>query len=118
MDNKQHNKEKMKSPVIDGSMPHQANAPVFENVSDEERKPFVNKYGVVIGDSNYDSANSPLNQWSEETDPAIMAGEEWVHPTNDIGWNTASNRQLAEEKESTKDSPFMHPTKDVSYLKD
>ena len=44
----------------------------------------MNPYDVVIGDSKYNSENSPLNNWSDEVDPAIMAGDEWIHPTNDI----------------------------------
>jgi hypothetical protein len=117
--NNQNNRnQKINSPTTNGTLPHQINAPIFENVSESERKPFINSHGVVIGDSNYDSPNSPLNQWSEETDPAIMSGDEWIHPTNDIGWNTDVNRKLAEDGENPKDVPFMHPTKDVSYLKD
>ena len=26
--------------------------------------------------------------------PAIMAGEEWIHPTNDIGWISEENQEL------------------------
>lgn len=60
------------------------------------REPFVNEYGVVIGDHDYESPNSPLNQWSVDTDPAIMAGDEWVHPFKDIGFQTPENRELFE----------------------
>lgn len=66
-------------------------------------RPFINKYDVVIGDSNYSSPHSPLENWSDEVDPAIMAGDEWIHPTNDIGWNTSGNRALLEEKKKEKD---------------
>jgi hypothetical protein len=52
------------------------------------REPFVNDYGVVIGDHEYDSENSPLNHWSKDTDPFIMAGNQWVHPYKDIGFRT------------------------------
>ncbi len=65
------------------------------------------------GDSKYASENSPLENWSEDTDPEIMAGDEWVHPTNDIGWNSTENRQLLESKIAPQ-PPFMHPDKDVS----
>ena len=113
---------KLKSPKIDGTMPHQINAPVFPEEARQLEAPFVNKYGVVIGDSHYTSKESPLEQWSEEIDPAIMAGDEWVHPTNDIGWNTLENRELIEKqhKEQTpsNDKRFMHPTIDSSYNKD
>ncbi|WP_257351336.1 DUF3905 domain-containing protein [Pseudalkalibacillus decolorationis] len=109
---------KQKNPSVDGTLPHQANAPVFENVSEDERKPFVNEHGVTIGDSYYESKDSPLNQWSDDVDPSVMAGDEWVHPYNDIGWNSSENKELAEEDRIPKGSPFMHPTKDVSYARD
>jgi hypothetical protein len=83
-----------------------------------EKKPFVNKYGVVIGDHFYDSPDSPLNNWSKDTDPAIMSGDQWVHPTNDIGWNTRENQELLKKGKLSDKERFMHPTKDVSYLKD
>lgn len=114
--------QNLKSPKIAGTMPHQINAPVFPEETRKYEAPFVNKYGVVIGDSHYESENSPLEQWSTETDPAIMAGDEWVHPTNDIGWNTAENRELIEqhkgEQQKQKDARFMHPTIDSSYNTD
>lgn len=103
-------------PILGGTMPHQINAPSFEK-SDKLKVPFVNKYGVVIGDSEYESEQSPLENWSKDVDPAIMSGSEWVHPTNDIGWNTPENRELIEDEiEPTK--PFRHPTYDSSYGKD
>ncbi|WP_084213443.1 DUF3905 domain-containing protein [Thermicanus aegyptius] len=77
--------------------------------------PFVNEYGVVIGDNFYNSPNSPLHHWSTEMDPAIMAGDEWVHPTRDIGWRTAANQELREQGLPPQGVPFMHPTHDVSY---
>lgn len=111
--------EELKSVMIDETMPHQISAPSFKETNIKVEKPFINKHGVVIGDSYYDSEHSPLNQWSTETDPAIMAGDEWVHPTNDIGWNARENHQLLEEKRrSNPETRFMHPTKDVSYSKD
>ncbi|MGX6442162.1 DUF3905 domain-containing protein [Neobacillus sp. K501] len=99
---------------INETMPHQINAPSFEDTGIKMEEPFVNEHGVVIGDSLYSSPNSPLENWTEDTDPAIMSGDEWVHPTNDIGWNTPENRELLESKKKPKGYPFMHPTKDVS----
>ncbi|MBT2697002.1 DUF3905 domain-containing protein [Bacillus sp. ISL-40] len=96
------------------TMPHQINAPSFEGTGIKMEPPFVNRHGVTIGDSIYASSNSPLETWTKDTDPAIMAGDEWVHPTNDIGWNTAENRELLESKKKPQAYPFMHPTKDVS----
>ncbi|QAV26235.1 DUF3905 domain-containing protein [Anoxybacillus flavithermus] len=108
-------KEKeIESPIFDETQPHQIHAPSFKGTGIEMKPPFVNRYGVVIGDSKYNSPNSPLHQWSDETDPSIMAGDEWVHPTNDIGWNTPENRAQLEEKRS-ENAPFMHPDKDVGY---
>ena len=108
--------DQLKSLMIDGTMPHQISSPSFKGSGMEIEPPFVNKHGVVIGDSFYDSPNSPLNNWSKETDPAIMAGDEWVHPTNDIGWNTAENIELVEENKmpDSNKTTFMHPTLDVS----
>ncbi|MDX8360472.1 DUF3905 domain-containing protein [Cytobacillus sp. IB215316] len=107
--------EKESSSIFDETMPHQINAPNFKGTGEKLQEPFVNKNGVVIGDSLYNSPNSPLNQWSDDIDPAIMAGDDWVHPTNDIGWNTPENRELIEEKKKPNGAPFMHPTEDVSY---
>jgi len=103
--------------MIQDTFPHQINAPDFKQSTRKVQQPFVNEFGVVIGDSFYDSPESPLNQWSTESDPAVMAGDRWVHPTNDIGWNTAENQEILEDI-PPKGAPFMHPTIDVSYGKD
>ncbi len=66
------------------------------------QQPFVNQYDVVIGDSKYNSENSPLHNWSDEVDPAIMAGEEWIHPTNDIGWISEENQELLKTNQIIK----------------
>lgn len=99
---------------IDETFPHQMNAPSFKGTGIKMEAPFINQHGVVIGDSLYSSENSPLENWTDETDPAIMSGDEWVHPTNDIGWNTTENLELLESKKRPQGVPFMHPTKDVS----
>ncbi|WP_338470004.1 DUF3905 domain-containing protein [Niallia sp. XMNu-256] len=96
---------------IDGTLPHQINAPSFKGTPIKMKPPFINSYGVTIGDSYYTSKESPLENWSEETDPAIMSGSEWVHPTNDIGWNTLENHELLENlKQPERSEAFMHPT--------
>ena len=82
---------------------------------DDKKKPFINDYGVVIGDNKYNSPHSPLNNWSKDTDPIIMAGDQWVHPTNDIGWETEENQMLLKYGYIPRDGRFMHPTLDVSY---
>lgn len=73
------------------------------------REPFVNEHGVVIGDHDYESEKSPLQRWSTETDPSVMAGEQWVHPYKDIGFLTSENRALFERGVSSS-RPFAHPT--------
>jgi hypothetical protein len=79
------------------------------------REPFVNQYGIVIGDHQYESPDSPLSQWSEDTDPAIMAGDEWVHPFKDIGFLTSENRDIFEKGLPPKDGLFAHPDKNTAY---
>ncbi|MDF2682118.1 MAG: hypothetical protein K0R47_3308 [Brevibacillus sp.] len=103
--------------TIDGTLPHQISAPDFKNSTRSIQKPFVNEFGVVIGDSFYDSQESPINNWSTETDPSVMSGDQWVHPTNDIGWNSHENRDMLEDKPFVG-ARFMHPTFDVSKGKD
>ncbi|MFD2443288.1 DUF3905 domain-containing protein [Bacillus sp. CGMCC 1.16607] len=110
--------KKKKKLSIDETLPHQITAPSFKGTGIKMQPPFENSHGVIIGDSNYSSENSPLENWSDETDPEVMAGDEWVHPTNDIGWNTTENRELLESKRKPQAYPFMHPTKDVSLGKD
>lgn len=78
-------------------------------------EPFINEYGVVIGDHMYDSPESPLNQWSKDTDPATMSGDQWVHPFKDIGFHTEENRDLFERGILPQGGMFMHPDKDVAY---
>lgn len=99
---------------IEETLPHQINAPSFKGTGIKMEPTFTNSYGVTIGDSLYASSNSPLENWTAEVDPETMAGEEWIHPTNDIGWNTAENIDLLESKKKPTGYPFMHPTKDVS----
>jgi hypothetical protein len=103
---------------INQTLPHQINAPSFKDTGIQMQPPFENSHGVIIGDSLYSSSNSPLENWTDDTDPEVMSGDEWVHPTNDIGWNTSENRELLESKRRPQAYPFMHPTKDVSHGKD
>lgn len=103
---------------LEETLPHQASAPSWKGTGISMQKPFINEHGVVIGDSFYDSKHSPLNQWSDDVDPAIMAGDQWVHPTNDIGWNTDENRELIESKRKPDGFPYTHPDKDAGYRQD
>lgn len=79
------------------------------------KKPFVNEHGVLIGDHQYDSEQSPLNQWSTDTDPSIMSGDDWVHPYKDVGFQTEENKELFEKGILPGPGQFMHPDKDVAY---
>ncbi len=79
------------------------------------RKPFINSHGVVIGDHEYESEQSPLQQWSLDTDPAEMSGDEWVHPFKDIGFHTAENKDYFEKGIVPQGGIYMHPDKDVAY---
>lgn len=82
-------------------------------------KPFINEYGVLIGDHEYASPNSPLEQWTKQTDPMVMAGDQWVHPFKDIGFQTEENREYFEKgilpEGAVRGGRFMHPDKDVAY---
>lgn len=73
------------------------------------REPFRNSYGVIIGDHDYESPDSPLEQWSTDTDPSFMSGGEWVHPFKDIGFRTAENRDYFERGIPPKEGIFLHP---------
>lgn len=90
--------------------------PVWHTAYDPRHphEPYMNTHGVVIGDHHYDSDHSPLNHWSDAIDPLIMAGEAWVHPTNDIGWRTPENQALLAEGDIPGEGPFTHPMEDVS----
>ncbi|MBP1157555.1 MULTISPECIES: DUF3905 domain-containing protein [unclassified Paenibacillus] len=79
------------------------------------REPFVNEHDVLIGDHVYQSNHSPLEQWNENTDPAIMSGDGWVHPFKDVGFHTTENKELFERGIAPQGVPFMHPDKDVAY---
>ena len=103
---------------FDESLPHQINAPNLKGTGSKRLPPFVNSFGVTIGDSYYTSKESPLENWSDNVDPAVMSGSEWVHPTNDIGWNTPENKELIENKLLPQTNPYMHPTKNVSKAPD
>ncbi len=88
--------------------------PEFRGGKRGPEAPFVNDYGVVIGDHDYESPNSPLQQWSRDTEPSVMAGEQWVHPYKDIGFRTHENRDLFEKGIPPASGLFMHPTLQTS----
>lgn len=80
----------------------------------KHRRAFVNRYGVIIGDHQYDSPNSPLHQWSEEIDPEIMSGDEWVHPLKDIGFHSDQNRNFFEQGIAPSGGIMNHPAEDAA----
>lgn len=81
------------------------------------REPFVNEFGVTIGDHEYESPESPLNQWTKDTDPMTMTGDRWVHPFKDIGFQSAENRDYFEKgiEPSDQGERFMHPSHDAAF---
>jgi hypothetical protein len=79
------------------------------------KDPFINQYGVIIGDHEYVSEQSPLEQWTENSDPAVMAGDQWVHPYKDIGFQTTENREYFEQGIQPQNGIFMHPDKNTAY---
>jgi hypothetical protein len=104
--------QKPESPDLD---PFEINfLPQFEH-NRGPRQPFVNQHGVLIGDHVYESPHSPLMLWNKNTDPSVMAGDEWVHPYKDIGFHTAENRDYFEKAIPPKSGIFMHPDKDAAY---
>jgi hypothetical protein len=88
--------------------------PIFRQGRGSE-KPFINQYGVLIGDHEYVSEQSPLEQWTENTNPEVMSGDQWVHSFKDIGFQTAENRDYFEKGIMPKSGIFMHPDKNVAY---
>ncbi len=79
------------------------------------REAFLNEHDVIIGDHEYESPHSPLQNWTKETDPSVMAGDQWVHNYKDIGFHTEENREYFEKGEQLLSGTFMHPDKDVTY---
>ena len=75
----------------------------------------MNEYGVTIGDHDYESDNSPLEQWTSDTNPEVMAGDQWVHPFKDVGFQSAENRELFEEGIVPQSGIFTHPDKNVAF---
>lgn len=78
------------------------------------RRPFINQHGVVIGDHEYASPNSPLENWSTDTDPAVMAGDEWVHPYKDIGFHAEENKDYFEKGIPPQSGNLRHPVQDAA----
>lgn len=79
------------------------------------KEAFINEHDVIIGDHEYESPHSPLQTWSLDTDPAVMAGDQWVHNFKDIGFHSEENRQYFESGIVPQGGMFTHPDKDVAY---
>jgi len=74
----------------------------------------------VIGVKNAhrdDMKETPLDHWSTEIDPAIMAGDHWADPDHDLGHKSDENRDFRKGIQPFG-GIFMHPTHDVSYDQD
>ncbi|MCL6632653.1 MAG: DUF3905 domain-containing protein [Alicyclobacillus herbarius] len=52
---------------------------------------------------------TPLDHWSTDIDPVLMAGDEWVEDMEDPG--TAR----AQSADGDPAAQFMHPTQDTNY---
>ncbi|MCF6093854.1 DUF3905 domain-containing protein [Microaerobacter geothermalis] len=61
--------------------------------------------------------DTPLDHWSTDVDPAIMAGQHWVDEGEDVGNASDENRDY-EEGIIAQSGIFMHPYHDVSYGRD
>lgn len=59
--------------------------------------------------------DTPLDHWSRDIDPAIMAGDQWVDNEHDPGSQRRDNRVLMSGTVPSPLAPFMHPTHDVTY---
>ncbi len=115
MQSKQEAEDRIASLGDEALDPYELNfRPEFEQ-GRGPRKAFMNDYGVVIGDHEYESEQSPLQHWSEDTDPSIMSGDQWVHGYKDIGFQTEENRDYFEKGIAPQGGMFTHPDKDVAY---
>lgn len=79
------------------------------------KEAYINEHDVIIGDHEYESPHSPLQTWSLDTDPAVMAGDQWVHNYKDIGFHSKENREYFESGIPPEAGTFAHPDKDVAY---
>ncbi len=64
-----------------------------------------------------DRWQSPLDNWSTDIDPAIMAGDHWSTSERDAALKKEGKRDFRERPKAFG-AMFMHPTHDVSYDQD
>lgn len=62
---------------------------------------------------------TPLDNWDETIDPALMSGDHWVREENTPleieGIANSKECEAVEDKMRPPGSHFMHPTMNVSY---
>lgn len=56
---------------------------------------------------------TPLDHWSREVDPAVMAGDEWS--SNDPREDPGAQRMVERQGGTRMGERFMHPQHDTSY---
>jgi hypothetical protein len=56
---------------------------------------------------------TPLDHWSTDIDPAIMAGDEWA--VNRSASDPGSERIAEQQGGTVMKAPFMHPMYDTTY---
>lgn len=56
---------------------------------------------------------TPLDHWTTDIDPAIMAGDEWA--INNAASDPGSERIAERQGGTDLGAPFMHPTLDTNY---
>ncbi|MFD2169438.1 DUF3905 domain-containing protein [Tumebacillus lipolyticus] len=58
--------------------------------------------------------NTPLDNWSRDVDPFIMAGDQYVDNDHDLGTTRRENVEIMNGEINPVMAPFMHPTHDAS----
>lgn len=65
---------------------------------------------------------TPLDNWDENIDPAIMSGDHWVEienaPLEEAGLFDGGECEVVEEKMTDPAAMFQHPSINVSYGND
>jgi hypothetical protein len=58
--------------------------------------------------------NTPLDNWSKDTDPSILSGDQYVDNDHDLGTTRRENLERLAGQRNPVAAPFMHPTHDTS----
>ncbi|MGB8956860.1 MAG: DUF3905 domain-containing protein [Tumebacillaceae bacterium] len=72
------------------------------------------RHQVDNNDRNAPWRNTPLENWSRDTDPFIMSGGQWVNNEHDLGTTRRENLEILNGNRNPVMAPFMHPTHDTS----